>query len=468
MIALGDLADEYCASNLGDERLSRRLVDLATMAAAEPAASFPKMTQHDSELEATYRFLSNDRISAEEILAPHRRQTALRAKDMNRVVVAHDTTEFNYGKSKRKDLGLVGQGKSHGFYAHVALAISGDEQRDALGVSAMEVHQRHGGRGRRSHRILQSDENNEFHRWRRVLQQSSDLLGLNPINVMDREADSYAFLAELKEHGHRFVVRMASDKRRIADGGNVEQALAKAPVIASREVPLTRRKASSMPNYNRLHPQRRARMAQLEMRAMTVTIKRPSSSNQSPAKTNTLSVVHVVEENPPEDQPEVEWRLWTTEPIETADDVLAIVDAYRARWRVEEYFKALKTGCALEKRQLETHEALVRTLFLFAPIAWRLLRLRNVAQRDDDTPAEKTISSIQLRCLALALKKFRKKELPPEPTARNVMFAIASLGGHLKRNGPPGWQTLGRGFDKLLALEAGFQLAMEAMGIQEM
>jgi hypothetical protein len=75
----------------------------------------------------------------------------------------------------------------------------------------------------------------------------------------------------------------------------------------------------------------------------------------------------------------VEWKLLTNLPIDTPEQVAAIVDAYRARWVIEEFFKALKTGCAYEKRQLETFRALMNALAIFSVIAWRLLVLRHVA-----------------------------------------------------------------------------------------
>ncbi len=123
-------------------------------------------------------------------------------------------------------------------------------------------------------------------------------------------------------------------------------------------------------------------------------------------------------------RPAVEWRLATT-----------VVDAYGARWRIEEYFKALKTGCALEKRQLETLDALLNALGLFIPIAWNLLRLRVLSRQEQ--PASKVLSSTQLK----VLRASSKKELPDRLTVRDAMLAIAKLGGHLKRNGDPGWIT---------------------------
>jgi hypothetical protein len=47
------------------------------------------------------------------------------------------------------------------------------------------------------------------------------------------------------------------------------------------------------------------------------------------------------------------------------------VDCYRGRWTIEEYFKALKTGCQYERRQLETAHSLLNALAILAPVAWR-------------------------------------------------------------------------------------------------
>jgi hypothetical protein len=40
------------------------------------------------------------------------------------------------------------------------------------------------------------------------------------------------------------------------------------------------------------------------------------------------------------------------------DQVAAVVDHYRGRWTIEEFFKAIKTGCALEARQLESKRSM--------------------------------------------------------------------------------------------------------------
>lgn len=458
---LAPLEAEYEGADLGDKRLARRLLKVAVAAAQKPAASFPMVCEDDAELEGVYRLFNNERVSPEGILAPHHRETRRRAQAAASVVVAHDTTECNFGKSPRNGLGRVGQGKSFGFYAHVALAVEADEYRTPLGVVGLGVHARTGKKKRRSHKVLQSSRNNEFHRWRRVLKAARGVLepAVSAIHVMDREADSYAFMAELSDAGVRFVVRMAQATRSTVDGSSVAEACEGATVLAEREVPITARGTNSMPSYRKHFPPREGRVAKLEVSALRVTLKRPASASKSPARTLTLNVVRVTEPAPPEGEKAIEWRLWTTEPIDTAEEALAVVDAYRCRWRIEEYFKALKTGCAIEKRQLETHDALVNVLALYCPIAWRLMLLRTVARRPGATLAQTLLTAAQLACLRGALAE-RKQALPRNPTARDAMLGVAALGGHIKNNGEPGWAVLGRGFDELLSMERGYRVAL--------
>src|SRR4051794_21391093 len=156
---------EFIGADFGDARLSARLVELARRGARAPENRFPKAAGNSGELEATYRFLSNERVCAEAILAPHVRETVRRSQACEEIVVAHDTSEFNFGKSSRKDLARVGLGKSFGFYGHVALAVEANEARAPLGVLSIAVHQRHGKKSYPNRKARQTDPTNEGRRW---------------------------------------------------------------------------------------------------------------------------------------------------------------------------------------------------------------------------------------------------------------------------------------------------------------
>lgn len=130
-----------------------------------------------------------------------------------------------------------------------------------------------------------------------------------------------------------------------------------------------------------------------------------------------------------------------------------MIDIYRARWTIEEYFKALKTGCAYEKRQLESQKTLTNLLGILVPIAWMLLHLRAKERNYPLAPATEVFSKTQIAILKIKTKLGKVDE----PTVQDAYKAVAGLGGHLSQNGPPGWQILWRGMRKLLNLQEGWE-----------
>jgi len=122
---------------------------------------------------------------------------------------------------------------------------------------------------------------------------------------------------------------------------------------------------------------------------------------------------------------------------------------------IEEFFKALKTGCAFEKRQLESLPALLNALAVFAPLACELLLLRSLSRAKAPIAASRVLSRTKL----LVLQRHKHTRLRPDASVRDAMLAIARLGGHITNNGEPGWIVLGRGYEKLLTYEEGLLLA---------
>jgi len=456
---------EFSDAEFGDERLTRRLARIADVAARAPGAGFPAMVRSDSELEGVYRFLRNERVTPARILAPHVAETLKRAQE-SPVVIAHDTTQFAFtGKASRLGLGRVGTSYTQqGFFGHFALAISGDESRTPLGVAGIKTFVRSW--EKRSTISAQERDLNpdlsESRKWIDLVRVTTVVFP-RAIHVMDREADSFTLFARLIAENTRFVVRLGRDKNLADPPEKLFAAAERAPVHAVRSVPISRRPRHKSGAARMEFPPRHERTARLELRAATFTLPRPNRPRFKTGHPESLSVnvVTVVEPDPPTGQEPVCWRLLTTEPIDKPEQVEAVVDAYRARWRIEEFFKALKTGCSLEKRQLESLQTLVNALAMFSVIAWRLLVLRTVANLAPDAPATHAVSPQQVRLLQ-ALSKAHpdglpRLKVPREATAKDVLLAVAALGGHIKNNGPPGWQVLGRGYDALLLIQLGWQ-----------
>jgi len=459
------IQEEFEGAEFGDQRLSRRLTTIASKFRELPAASIPTAMGTSMALEGTYRFLRHDEVSPDRILAPHVASTCDRVLQADAVVVAHDTTQFCFS-TPRDGLGRGSNKAEEGrvFFGHVALAVTLDGTRTPLGVLGAETFVRKGKakKKRVRHTEKKPESQRESTRWWKMVEHVEEQLDdeSSVIHVMDREADQYLLLARLIENKFRFVIRNRHDRRiELADykGSTLKHALTPLTGVFDKQVPLTAKAPKAM--AARRGYRRQTRDATLSFAATKIQICLPStvvSSRMEMPDSLVLNVVHVVEKDPPEGYPPVDWKLMSTEPIETAGDIERIVDAYRTRWVIEEYFKALKTGCAFQKRQLESAKTIFNALAVFLPIAWSLFHLRHLARHASSDPADKVLGKLQIRMLQL----HPDVKLKEEPTTYDACMAVARLGGHIKQNGPPGWQVLGRGFEKLLQVELGAQLAL--------
>jgi len=469
-IEIGPVSSEFLGAELGDRRLNSRALMLVEAIAAAPDESFPKIMSDDGELEALYRFLNNERVDLESLLAPHFRETARRAEESGQVLVIHDTTGFSFGGvTRRTGLGRMKQAGEHtaqGFYGHVALVAS-SETGAPLGVAGVIPIFRTEDPVPYPNRKQDRKPDREFNRWGELVKTTSKRLqGSRCIHVMDREADAYGLFCHLMETKQDFVIRSKDNRKLDVPWGDKVQprllhdAIDQARYAMSVEVQLTTKRSDRMARLRKA-PARMKRVAVLNVSVAGIAVRHPDytegiSRNGSPLPRSVpMHVVHVQELNAPEGQEPIEWTLLSTLPINTEQQIRFIIDCYRRRWLIEEYFKVIKTGCAFEKRQLESAHALLNALGLFVPMAWRLLALRTLARETPDRPASEIASAQQLRIL----RARGKVKLSPTPTVREAMLAIAAEGGHIKNNGDPGWLVLGRGYETLLYMELGFVIA---------
>lgn len=463
-------ASAFAKLDLGDPRRAERLVQTVRRLAERPHVSIPQAMGSEAELEGAYRLLHNRHVTIDQLSEAHAKTTAERARSVGRVLAIHDTTTCEFAHAAPEDVGYLSTGKA-GFMAHYSLVVAGDGTRRPLGIAHIETLSRskppsapsRDGRKKRNVSGSASSKNPEREslRWMRGFTQATErLAGCTVIHVADREGDNYALLAGAFDLKQRYVIRVrVGDRRaRLKDGadGTLKSLAQSSEGMLSREVPLASRKAPSQPRAKKTHPPRASRMAKLTFSATEVEIGKPRYVDGLP-KTLTLNMVHVLERNPPEGEKSVEWLLFTTESIATANDIAEVVDIYRARWLIEECNKALKTGCQYEQRQLESKDALLTLLAMTLPIACELLWLRSVCRAQPDRPAKEILSSTQLQIL----RTLGSRKLSDEPTAHEALWAVARLGGHTRSNGEPGWLVLLRGMEDLLNLEVGWNAGLE-------
>lgn len=459
-----DLRDELRSVDLGDLRRDQRVLDVIAVLQAHPANSYME-SMSAAGREGYYRLLRNAKAMPDALLKPHAEETARRANAVERCLVLHDTTEVSHGRgSARTDFYDLQNGR-FGYLAHVSIAVSSPD-RMALGTVVLKIIERKLDRvkvsgGGSLERWSAPDK--ESLRWGEGIELAAAKIP-NAIHVMDREGDSYEILVGLTNAARRFIVRGGQDRKVIGDVGNgtttvlaamsaTEPALGRTAALSTRA--LTRKKAA------KAHPPREARVAKLMIAARQVTIQRPAwlrgAARDTVPASISLNAVHVREVEVPEGCKAVEWLIYTSEPITTAAEIAMVVDDYAARWTIEEFFKALKTGCDFERRQFESQKTSQTALALTLPVAWKLLVMRHLDRTVPDAPASVVLDAARLK----VLRAIARVPIPPKATVHHVLIAVADLGGHQKNSGPPGWLTLSRGMERL---ETSFEAVQLVLG----
>jgi hypothetical protein len=267
------------------------------------------------------------------------------------------------------------------------------------------------------------------------------------IHLMDREGDIHEVFVEVLNLGHGAIIRRYRN-RNVAEGpGDADEAMGQAPVVARLRLKL--------PAGHGRKP--RTAVVELRSRALTLT---PHSHHERRRQSLRLTMVEVREvEVPAAVEEPVHWLLWTTEPARTKRQILAVVRAYALRWRVEDFHLIWKQGCRVEQLQLETRQRLEKALVLYAGVAVRLLRLRDLARREPTAPCTEVLTEDEWQALYTQATGEAATSATVVPTIEQATKWIGRLGGHLgrKRDGMPGVRTLWRGWRDLAILVAGYR-----------
>jgi hypothetical protein len=405
---------EFGGVDLGDRRLNRRAVEVATAMASDPQASIPMQNKLWKATKGAYRLFDHPRATFEAMAGPHWQQTRQRAgQDGGVVLMIQDTTQLDYTSHPgTRGLGRFSNGpiweSGRGMLLHSVLAVrppagSGDAPQ-VLGLGWSKVWCR----GKQLTAEQRKKRRNKFkkqgpresQRW----MQAVKAIGAGPeeslwVHVGDREADIfdlYEACTRLSTLG--FAIRITL--------------------------------------YSPWHRSRTA----------------------TPLK---LWAVRVWEVDAPRGVEPIEWIILTSIAIKDLADAQRVASWYTLRWMVEEYHKCLKTGCRVEQRQLESADRLKPLVAMLSVVAVRLLQLKQQSRTLPDAPALEHVPRPQVQTLVAYLRK----QVDPKITAasltvRRFTHEVAKLGGFIGRNsdGEPGWQTLWQGWRQLELMTLGHEL----------
>jgi hypothetical protein len=445
---------EFSLAELGDPRRTRRLVSMATQLAQSPSGTLPQALPEWSELKAAYRWLSQPQNTPEKIQAPHCQRTLQQCREPGEYLLIEDTSELDYTHHPATvELGTIGNGQGRGLLVHSTLAVRVEawnlrQQPEgvALGLLGQHIWSRSGPSRRKSRERWRQrmQRPRESQRWAAVFE---EIGGPPPssrwIFLADREADFYEPIQRCQRHKVDFVIR-AYHHRALADQeGHLQEAVAQAPVRGHLSLEL------------RARPGQPARTATVTVRSCSLKVVGPwRPQGQQPDLD--LNVVEVREESAPPGVEPLHWLLLTSLPCTRWVEVQRVVNCYAARWWVEEYHKALKTGTAVEESQLERAYRLETLVAVLSVIAVRLLNTKWLARtRGDQLVGREVLGPEALALLAI---KFGKPK--GGWTHRALLVAVARLGGFLARKGDgiPGWLTIWRGWQKLMVMSQGLEM----------
>jgi len=434
---------------------------VAMQAAARPDASTPDQTETWADCKAAYRLFDEDEVTFQAIAEPHYRQVRAACEAGSLKLIINDTTEIDYGRQRHvPGLGPTGKGTGRGFFLHTALMLD-SVTRCIDGLAGQELFYRQSPvRPKPHNNSRRRSEDRESQVWGRLIDQvGPPPEGVKWVHVCDRGADDYEVFCHARQQRCGWVIRAAQLTRLLCppDGRTVslEEYLAEQPARGTREVhvPAT--------------PKAPRRTAQVELRYASIAMPWPKVvtawiRKHAPKEPLPMGVVELREVAPPPGVEPVRWVLYSSEPATSVPEAETIIDYYEQRPTVEEFHKALKTGCRVEKRYYETAARLERVTAVLCVLAVRLLQMKTAARENPEQPAREVAPA---RWVDL-LQRVRRKPFDPAMTIRQFVRQLAGLGGHLGRkgDGEPGWITLWRGLEKLLLLVRGADVERRRCG----
>ena len=444
--------EEFAFADLGDLRRNQRLVNIATKLAVSPGGTLPQAIGDWAELKAAYRFFDNRAVDFQRVLAPHLQRTRLACQEPGEYLMIEDSSDLDFSRHRRtEDLGVIGDGKGRGFELHSVLAVRVDgwrlEQRPEGRVVGLLDQQcrrpRPAPKGESRRERFQRRRQSSW--WAEAFRrEGGPPRGCRWVYIADRESDFYEPIWTCQQAGMDYLIRGFQDRRLAEEAGKLREALDRAPVLGQSTVELRSRGGAP------------ARTAIVELRSVPVDLDGPWRPGGWQEPLRGVWVLEVQEVQAPAGVEEpLHWVLLTSLPCGILAEARRVVGRYTARWWVEEYHKALKSGAGVEDSQLEQAGRLEPLIAVLAVVAVRLLSTKLLARsRPEGWEAKESFGPEALAILEL---KFGRPK--GGWSNQNVLVATARLGGFLarKHDGLPGWQTIWRGWQRLMWMCEGLE-----------
>lgn len=475
---LGLKNNQRYRNSFGDLRLSRRYKRMVAAMQSRRTGKAYHLGTSRTERAAIYRFLSNDKVTLEELVR-HSTQLDTELVSGRDVLCLLDACSISLGLSSRNDVrltwvpecGVTNNNRTAGFNIMPSLLVDRNSG-DCLGLGDLLVYSRAVASSNIDERDAQRKlrealniEHKESASWLYSARNTAMQLesAMRCTFVMDQGGDQYEVLQRLlAQTGAEFIVRSKVDRQakdlKHEQYGRMSYHLSKEPVWAERLTPIR-----ALNHYSKSSGEmvvRTARTAQLELRSIKVRLDRPQQLNKhSPSIEQPLYLVEVRENEstvPPGEKP-IHWKLLTTWEVEDNVTAWQVVDAYRSRWHVEQLFRVLKkSGVDIEKSQLNKPEKIKKLLVMAIKASVDAIRLTNVRSGESFVPIKEMFTEEDQKILVkmnveLSLQGTEVTNSHDPESLAWAAWVIARLGGWdgYQSQRPPGPITMQRGLQEL-------------------
>jgi hypothetical protein len=393
------------------------------------------------------------------------------------VLAIQDTTEINFSAhvASKRGFGVVGNGRDIGLFLHPVIVLDagdGDPRQVGhagaiLGLADANIYSREkapkGGRKSKKReaerRKPKPIAEKESGRWikglcaaDRVLKQAGTVTVID-----DREGDIYEKFATPRA-AHVHLLGRADHNRVMSDGAHLFQTMAAQPYVAGRQIHIPTKGGQP------------ARTARTRVSWKEVEFKRPRVGYEVEklAPTVKLRAVRVEEVDPPEGVKPILWLLLTTHPVANLAEALQIVSWYRARWTIEQVFRAMKSqGFAIEDSQIQTPDVMTKLILAALIAALRAMQLVYARSgTTGQTLADAMDDAAEPLVEALTTKLEGRTEKLKNPHAKGSLarysWVVGRLGGWDGYEGhgykPAGPITMARGLIRFDAIREGWEI----------
>ncbi len=449
------VANYFGTVDLGHQSRNRCFARVAQQISRHPGGTLPEKLSNPADYAAMDRLMNRPETTHACVLKPHYQRTRDKmAAHAGVVLILHDTTVLDYSGRKTLSLSAVGNGHGQGYLCHNSLAVDPDN-RTVFGLVSQILHQRVAVGKKEGVKQKRERQTRESRLWSDAVEACPQApAGKHWVDVCDRGADLFEFLATEQRLGRHCVVR--STHNRSMHSGHDGQGKKALLHDWLRQLPAVGA-AHTKEIYDRVQGQERT--ATLRVSYGAIEIQPPHVQKGEYEKIPIKAwAVRVWEEALSAAAEALEWLLVCLDPVTSAADAWAKSNWYACRWIEEEYHKAQKTGCGVEELQFRSEQALQPMIAMLSVTAVMLLNLRQAARRPD--AKERKATAVVAPIYEEVLRAWRYKQPHAELSVYEFYLAVARLGGHMNRkaDGFPGWLTLWRGWQKLEIMVAGVEI----------